>query len=151
MSLVDDVSAQLKSAMRAKDKPRVAALRGIRAAFIEASKASGSDGTVSDDEALTILKRLAKQRRESIAAYVGGGREDLAASERSELEIIETFLPAVADEAQTRDWVQAAITDTGAAGPGDLGKVMGALMKRHRDQIDGKLANRVARELLAGT
>lgn len=149
MSLVDEVSAQLKVAMRAKDKPRVKALRGIRAAFIEASKASGASDTVSDDEALKILTRLGKQRRESIAAFDAGGRDDLAAEERDELAVIEGFLPALADEATTRTWVTEAISSTGAAGPGDLGKVMGALMRGHKGELDGKLANRIARELLA--
>ena len=148
MPLVDDVSAQLKAAMRAKDKPRVQALRGIRAAFIEASKAAGADDSVSDEQALTILRRLAKQRRESIDAYEAGGREDLAETERSELAVIETFLPQLADEATTRGWVQAAIAQTGASGPGDLGRVMGSLMKAHKGVLDGKLANRIARELL---
>lgn len=149
MPLVDDVSNQMKSAMRAKDKPRLQALRGIRAAFIEASKASGSDGSVPDEEALTILRRLAKQRRESIAAYEGGGREDLAAEERNELEVIEGFLPTLADEEQTRAYVEKVIADTGASGMGDMGTVMGALMSRHKDVLDGKLANRVVRELLS--
>lgn len=148
MSLVDEVSAQMKAAMRAKDKPRLQALRGIRAAFIEASKAAGADGSVSDEAAMGILRRLAKQRRESIEAYAGK-RDDLAEVERAELAVIETFLPSVADEATTRGWVEAAIASSGAAGPGDLGRVMGALMKAHKGVIDGKLANKLARELLA--
>jgi len=149
MSLVDDVSAELKTAMRAKDKPRVQALRSIRAAFIEAMKAEGADGALADDKALTILRRLGKQRRESIEAYRAGDRPDLAEIEQGELAVIETFLPAVADQDQTRAWVQAAIDQTGASSPSDLGRVMGVLMKDHKGVIDGKLANKLARELLA--
>ena len=148
MSIVDDVSEQMKAAMRARDKGRTQALRNIRATFLEAMKASGSDGTVSDAQAIELLRRLAKQRRESIDAYVAGGRDDLVAAERAELEVIETFLPQLADEATTRAWVQQAIDSTGASGMGDMGRVMGALMKAHKADIDGKLANRLVRELL---
>jgi len=147
MSLVETVSAELKTAMRARDKSRVAALRGIRAAFIEAMKKDGSD-TLSDEVVQPILRRLAKQRRESIEAYDKGGRPELAAEERSELAVIEAFLPQQADEAQTRAWVEAAIAQTGAAAMSDMGKVMGILMKNHRDTLDGKLANTIVRELL---
>jgi uncharacterized protein YqeY len=148
MAIIDDVSTQLKDAMRAKDKPRLQALRGIRAAFIEAMKADGSE-TVPDEAALATLRRLAKQRRESIDAYREGGRDDLVETEEAELAVIEAFLPQLADEATTRQWVQEAIDRTGAAGPGDMGKVMGALMGAHKSDIDGKLANRIVRELLA--
>lgn len=148
MSLVDDVSAQLKTAMRAKDKPRVQALRSIRAGFIEASKLAGAGDSISDEQAQVILRRLAKQRAESIAAFEAGDRPDLAQVEKVELEVIEAFLPSLADEATTRAWVQEAIASTGASGPGDLGRVMGALMKAHKGQMDGKLANQLVRQLL---
>lgn len=149
MSMVDQVSAQLKEAMRARDKVRVGALRNIRARFIEAAKAEGGDGAVSDEEAMTILRRLAKQQAESIDAYEKGGRDDLVEQEKAELAVIESFLPSLADEDTTRTWVASAIARVGATGPGDLGKVMGVLMKEHKGELDGKLANRVARELLA--
>ncbi len=148
MSLVEQVSAELKTAMKARDKVRVAGLRGIRAAFIEALKADGSD-SLADDDALTILRRLAKQRRESITAYEEGGRPELAADEKAELAVIEGFLPQQADEAQTRAWVDEAIARTGASGMSDMGKVMGVLMGAHRDVLDGKLANQIVREKLS--
>jgi uncharacterized protein YqeY len=147
MSLVDQVSEELKTAMRARDKVRVAGLRGIRAAFIEALKADGSD-TLADEDAVTILRRLAKQRRESIDAYTEGGRPELAEDEKAELAVIEAFLPQQADEAQTRAWVDEAIAKTGASGMADMGKVMGVLMGAHRDVLDGKLANQIVRERL---
>jgi uncharacterized protein len=150
MPLVDDVSAKLKDAMRAKDKPRVQALRNIRAAFLQALKSEGAGETLSDDEAIALLRRLAKQRSESIAAYEEAGRDDLVEAERAELEVIEGFLPSLADEATTRAWVRDAIAATGADGPGDLGRVMGRLMGAHKGEIDGKLANRIARQELGG-
>lgn len=147
MSLVDQVSSDLKTAMRARDKVRVAGLRGIRAAFIEAMKADGSE-TLSEEAAMTILRRLAKQRTESIEAYTKGDRPELAEEERGELAVINAFLPQQADAAQTRAWVEAAIAKTGASSMSDMGKVMGILMGQHRDVLDGKLANTIVRELL---
>jgi uncharacterized protein YqeY len=148
MSIYDQVSAQLTQAMRDRDKDRTTALRNIRAAFIEGLKLDNS-ASLADDKAMDILRRTAKQRRESIEAFTAGGRKDLAESEAKELAVIESFLPRLADEATTRGWVEAAIAKTGAAGMQDVGKVMSALMAAHREEIDGKVANRIARELLA--
>ncbi len=148
MAIIDEVSEQMKESMRAKDKARTAALRNIRAAFIEALKSDGSE-TLSDDQAVAILTRLAKQRRESIEAYDAGGRDDLAAAERSELAVIEGWLPTMADEATLRSWVAEAVAATGAAGPSDMGKVMGALMQAHKGAFDGKLGSKLVREALA--
>ena len=147
MAIVDDVTAQMKDAMRAKDKLRLGGLRGIRAAFIEAMKKDGSD-SISDDAAIVILRRIEKQRKESIAAYDEGGRDDLAQVERAELEVVQAFLPSLADEATTTTWVQAAIGESGAAGPADMGRVMGALMKAHKGEVDGGLAKDIALKLL---
>lgn len=148
MAILEQVSGQLTQAMRDRDKDRTTALRNIRAAFIEAMKVDGST-SLPDDKATDILRKLAKQRRESIEAYTSGGREDLAAAETAELAIVESFLPKLADEATTRTWVEAAIAHSGAAGMQDVGKVMSAVMAAHREEIDGKMANRIARELLA--
>jgi uncharacterized protein YqeY len=150
MAIVDEVSAAMKDAMRARDKERTAALRNIRAAFLEAMKADGAD-TLSDEEAQKVLTRLGKQRRESIAAYTEAGRGELAAAEQAELAVIEHWLPQLADEATTRAWVEEAVAATGATQPGDMGKVMGHLMKHHRGELDGKLANQVVRAVLAGS
>lgn len=149
MSIVDEISNQMKAAMKAQDKARLTALRGIRAGLIEAMKTDGSQ-TLADEASLAVLRRLAKQRADSAAEYDKAGRADLADTERAELAVIEEFLPRLADEATTRGWVEAAIASTGAAGPADIGKVMGALMAAHRAQLDGKLANKLVRELLAG-
>lgn len=148
MSLLDRVSEDLKEAMKARDKARTNGLRGIRAAFIEALKEDGAE-SLADARAEEILRRLAKQRRESIEAYDGGGRPELADAERADLAVIEGYLPQLADEATTRAWVQDAIARTGAKGAGDLGKVMGVLSKERKGLFDGKLANRLVRELLA--
>ncbi|MCA9493702.1 MAG: GatB/YqeY domain-containing protein [Myxococcales bacterium] len=147
MSIFDDVSAHMKDAMKSGDKARLAGLRNIRAAFIEAIKVDGS-ATLADEAAETILRRLAKQRRESIDAYEAGGRTDLVAEEKAELVVIEAYLPAQADEATVRGWVSEAIAASGATSVKEMGKVMAALMGAHKGEVDGKVANRIIRELL---
>lgn len=148
MPLVDTINDQLKTAMRAQDKPRLVALRNIRAAFILGMKEDGAD-TLADEKATALLRSLAKQRQDSITEYEKARREDLAAAERAELAVIEEFLPRLADEATTRAWVEQAIASTGATSRADMGRVMGALMSAHKAELDGKLANRLVAERLA--
>ena len=148
MAIYDDITTEMKIAMKARDKARTQGLRNIRAAFIAGAKETGAD-SLSDEDCQTILRRLAKQRRESIEAYEQGGRDDLAADERSELTVIEGFLPQLADEATTRQWVTEAIAATGAESARDMGKVMGKLMAGHKGELDGKLANIIVREYLS--
>jgi uncharacterized protein YqeY len=148
MAIVDDVTSQMKDAMRAKDALRLATLRSMRTVFLNEMKKDGSD-TVSDATCETLLRKLEKQRKESIEAFSKGGREEMAEVERAELAVIQEFLPQLADEAQTRVWVEAAIAESGASGPKEMGKVMGALMKAHKADIDGNLAREIVQELLA--
>ena len=147
MAIVDDVTSQMKDAMRAKDTLRLSTLRSMRSAFLNEMKRDGSD-SVSDAICQTLLRRLEKQRKESIEAFDKGGRQELAAKERAELAVIQEFLPQLADEAQTRGWVEAAIAETGASEPREMGKVMGALMKAHKADLDGNLAREIVQELL---
>lgn len=148
MSLVDKVSADLKAAMLAKDAPRVTGLRMIRAAFIELEKEG--KGPVTDERCIDKLKSLKKQRIDSITAYEGAGRQDLADQEKLELGIIESFLPKLADEAQTLLWVQEAVAASGATSVKELGKAMGALMKAHKDDVDAGLARTLLTKALGG-
>lgn len=147
MPIFDEVNTQMKDALRAQQKLRLQALRNIRAAFLTRLKEDGSE-TISDEECVPILRRLEKQRRESIEAFESGGRTEQAAAERGELEIILGFLPSQADEATTRKWVESAIAESGAKSAKDLGRVMGALMKAHKGDVDGNVARRIASELL---
>jgi uncharacterized protein YqeY len=147
MGRVETVTAQMKAAMKAKDAPRLAALRNIRAAFLIEMKKDGSE-TLDDATSIAVLRRLAKQRQESIEAFGQAGRQERVAEEQAELRVIEEFLPRLADEATTRAWVQEAIAASGAASAKELGKVMGALMKAHKGDVDGDLARRLAAELL---
>jgi hypothetical protein len=147
MGIYAQVNQDIKTAMKSKDKPRLLALRGIRAAFIEKQKQDNSEA-VSDPDCVKILRRLGKQRRDSVQAYREGDREDLADAEQAELSVIEVYLPSLADEATTRGWVEEAIAATGASGPSDMGKVMGVLMKNHREDMDGSLASRLVQSYL---
>jgi uncharacterized protein YqeY len=149
MPIFDDVSAGLKQAMKARDEVRTATLRMIRAAFLVETKKDGST-TLADDACLAVLRRIEKQRLESIEAFESAGRADRAAAERAELAVVQSLLPRLADEASTRAWVQAAIAATGATSARELGKVMGAVMKDHKGEVDGNLARKLAAELLGG-
>jgi len=147
MGIVERVSEDMKQAMRDREAARLSGLRNMRAGLLLAMKEDGS-ATLPDERAVEVLRKLCKQRQESIEAYRSAGREDLAAPEESELRLIESYLPRLADEATTRQWVSEAMAATGATGPKDKGKVMGALMKAHKADLDGKLANAVVAELL---
>jgi uncharacterized protein YqeY len=149
MAIVDDVSREMTSALRSKSSERLAALRNIRAALLVEMKKDNSK-TLADEVSVNVLRRLEKQRRESIEAFEQAGRADRAAAERAELAVVQEFLPKLADEARTRAWVEEAIAATGASKPGDVGKVMGALMKAHKGDVDGNLARRIASERLGG-
>ncbi len=149
MSLLDRVSEELKQAQLAQEEERLLALRSIRAAFLNEMKKDGSE-SLDDEVCVALLRRLAKQRKESIEAFEKAGRGDRVEAEQSELAVIESYLPSLADEATTRDIVRAAIEQTGAQAPGDVGRVMGAVMKAHRGEVDGTLAKRIADEILGG-
>jgi uncharacterized protein YqeY len=149
MGLVEQVSEQMKQAQKAKDAARLQALRNVRAAFLNEMKKDGSE-TLDDAVAIAVLRKLAKQREESIEAFANAGRADKAEAERAERAVIESFLPSLADEATTRAWVREAIAASGAGSARDLGKVMGALMKAHKADVDAALARRLAAELLGG-
>ena len=149
MGLVETITAQMKDSMKAKNAPRLYALRNMRAAFLTEMKRDGSE-TLDDAVAISVLRKLAKQRQESIDAFTQANRPERVAEERAELGVIEEFLPRLADEATTRAWVEAAITASGAGSAKELGKVMGALMKAHKGDVDGDLARKIATELLGG-
>jgi uncharacterized protein YqeY len=147
MSIADTVTAQIKDAMRAKDERRLSALRSMRTAILNEMKKDGSDA-ISDEVCEGLLRKLEKQHKESIDAFVKGDREVMAIAERAELAVIQEFLPSLADEAQTRVWVEAAIAESGASSAKEMGKVMGVLMKAHKAEIDGNVARAIVQELL---
>jgi hypothetical protein len=147
-SISDSVSLQIKDAMRAKDGVRLAALRNCRAAFLVAMKETNAD-SIEDAKAVEVLRRLVKQRAESIAGFRSAGREEQAAAEEAEKALIESFLPSLASLEVTEGWVREAIAALGASKPGDAGKVMGAVNKAHKGDVDNLLLKSVVERLLA--
>ena len=148
--LRERIKTSTVEAMKAKDKERTAALRLISAKIKDADIAARtSDKTVEDDAMVTdVLMKMAKQRRESIEMYEGGGRTELAEQEKAELAVIEEFLPKQMDEAETRAAIAQAKADTGAQGMKDMGKVMGALKAKHGASLDMSIASRLVKEEL---
>ena len=146
MSVTEQIRTDLTQAMKARETTRTATLRLLQAAIKNEQIALGHE--LSDDEAQSIIRKAAKQRRDSIDQYEKASREDLASREREELEIIETYLPKMMSEDQTEKAVDAAIAETGATSKKDTGAVMGKLMSKHKGVIDGKMAQQiVARKL----
>ena len=146
-SIVDQVTDQMKEAMKAKDTAKLSTIRLIRSSFANAAIDLQTQ-SLSDEQAVTVLRKMAKMRQESIDMYTKGGATDRADAERTELAVIQQWLPQLADDAQTREWVLEAI-DEAAGSDNNMGKVMGALMKKHKAELDGGLAKRIVQEELA--
>ena len=148
MSLFDTVSNDIKSAMLAKDRVKLEALRGVKKEFIEAKTAKGGSGELSDDTALKILAKMVKQRRESAAIYVEQNRPELAESELAEAAVIEAYMPKQLSDEELTAELQAILAEVGAAGPQDMGKVMGVASKRLAGRADGRAISTKVKELL---
>jgi len=141
------ISDALKAAMKAQDKPRRDALRLMQAEF---KRVEVDERIVLDDaRVLAILDKMAKQRRESIAQFEKGGRQDLVDIENAELAIIQEFLPQALTEAEIDALVEAAMAQTGAATVKDMGKVMAELKARHGSQLDMSKASGLVKQALA--
>ena len=149
MELFDKVSKDIVAAMKAKDKVRLEALRNIKKYFLEAKTAPGANDTLTDDAALKILAKLAKQGRDTAALYTGQGRPDLAEEESAQAAVIEEYLPRQLTPEELEAEVRAVISETGAQGPKDMGKVMGVATKRLAGRADGKAVSALVKQLLA--
>ncbi len=141
----------LKTAMKAGDKGRVSALRLITAALKDRDiEARGAGKTVTNDDIVALLTKMVKSRQESLAIYEKAGREDLAATERSEIAIIGEFLPKAMSDEDTAAAIKAAIAETGAASMKDMGKVVALLKSKHAGQIDFGKASGLVKAALGG-
>jgi uncharacterized protein YqeY len=147
MNLAEQINEGIKTAMKARDEVRLRALRNIKSAFLLLDTAGG---TVSDEDRIKALQKMAKQRKDSIEIFEKEGRHDLADKEKEELEIIETFLPAQLGEAEIEANIRAIMAETGAEGMKDLGKVMPLAMKAMAGKADGKLISEKVKALLNG-
>lgn len=144
------IKEDLKGAMRAKDQVRVDTLRGALAAFTNELVAKGRKPTdeLTDDEQLTVLKRLGKQRQDSIEQFTKGGRAEMAAKEATELEIIKAYLPQMASKEDIEKVAKAKIAEMGADGPAAIGKLTGAIIKELGGRADGGDVKAVLQSLL---
>ena len=149
MNLFDQVSNDIKSAMLAKDKVRLEALRGIKKEFLEAKTAKGADGELTDDMAMKILAKMVKQRKESAQIYTEQNRPDLAEPELAEAAVIETYLPKQMNEEELTEALKAIIAQVGATSPQEMGKVMGVATKQLAGRADGRAISAKVKELLA--
>jgi uncharacterized protein len=144
-------SEALKTAMKEKDQRTVSTVRMALAKLKERdieARGKGNQGGIADAEIQQMLQGMVKQRRESIELYEKGGRKELADQEREEIAVIERFLPQQMGEAEMEAAIRAAIAETGAAGPKDMGRVMAALKERHAGTMDFSKASPVAKRLL---
>ncbi|MDC1410549.1 GatB/YqeY domain-containing protein [Amylibacter sp.] len=147
----DRINSAMKQAMRDKEVLRLSTLRLVLAAIKDrdiAARVDGVDNSVSDDEILAILGKMIKQRKDSAAAYDSAGRDELAAQEMSEIEIITDFLPKQLNDNEIEDVVKKVISDSGASGIRDMGKVMGLLKNTYAGQMDFGKAGGVVKNLL---
>ena len=148
MNLFDQISNDIKAAMLAKDKVRLAALRNIKKLFIEAKTAPGANDTLTDDAALKIIQKLVKQGKDSAKIYAEQNRQDLADEELGQVQAIEQYLPKqlTADELEFE--LKQIITQIGAVGPQDMGKVMGVASKALAGKAEGRAISETVRRLL---
>lgn len=152
MGIKDQIFSDLKDAMKAKDQDRLRVLRSLKAKLMEKEIAErqGGEAELSDELALQVLTKAAKQRKESITQFTDGGREDLVAIEVMELEIIDAYLPEMMSEDDVRTVVKEKIAAMGASGPQDMGKVMGPIMGLLKGKADGSLVSKLVKEELLG-
>jgi uncharacterized protein len=149
MPLEQTINDAIKTAMLARNEVDLRSLRAIKAAILVAKTAEGANGEISEADEQKILQKLAKQRKDSLDIFRQQNREDLAVKEEEELQVIERFLPKQLDEAEVREILTGIIAQVGAAGPGDMGKVMGVATKQLAGKADGKLISGLVKELLA--
>ena len=143
------ISADIKTAMLARDKVALEALRGVKKEFLEAKTAKGGDGTLPDEQAIKIIQKLVKQRKESAQIYSTQNRPDLAEIELAESAVIERYLPAQMSDEDLHEVVQAIIEQLGAKGPQDMGKVMGVASKQLAGKTEGRLISEKVKALLS--
>ena len=148
MSLKDQITEDMKTAMRAKDSERLGTIRLLQAAMKQ--KEVDERVTLDDVAIVAIVDKLIKQRKDSIAAFEGAGRQDLADKEKAEMAVLQAYLPARMSEAEVIAAVQAIVAELGAKGPGDMGKVMGVVKTRLAGKADMGQVSAAVKAALAG-
>ena len=149
MSLEQQITQQMKEAMKAKDQGKLRAVRAIKSAILLAKTEKGAGSDLTDKQETKLLQKLAKQRKDSIAIYEKEGRDDLLAKEQEELQVIETFLPEMMGEDEIREKVQTIIEKMNASGMQDMGKVMGKASQQFAGKADMSLVSQIVKKQLA--
>ena len=149
MSLQDDIMVALKEAMKSKDQTALTALRAVKSAILLAQTESGAKEELTQEQELKILQKQVKQRKDSAAVYLEQNREDLAAPELAEAEVISQFLPEALTEEEIEKVVVMTIDKVGAEGMKDMGKVMGIVSQELAGQADGKTISNIVRAKLS--
>lgn len=149
MNLEQQVMAEMKEAMKAKNEAALRGLRAIKAEIIKAKTEPGANGELTDDVATKMLQKMMKQRKDSLEIYRTQSRDDLAKKEEEEISIIEKFMPAQMSETELKEALKKIIEQVGAISPADMGKVMGVATKQLAGKADGKTISTTVKELLA--
>lgn len=149
MALFEQVSNDIKEAMKARDKVRLETLRNIKKVFLEAKTAPGANDTLEDADALKLLSKLAKQGKESAATFAAQNRQDLADEELAQVAVIEEYLPKALSEAEIEAAVKEIIARTGATSMKDMGRVMGMATKQMAGRADGGVISAIVKRLLS--
>ena len=149
ISIVNQIPIDLKNAMLAKDKVKLAALRAIKSAFLLESTKDASKSEISDEVAQQIISKLHKQRMDAYKIYVDQNRKDLADDEIQQAEILEKYLPKQLSEAEIKTELESIIVDVGASTMADIGKVMGKAMDSLKGKADGSLISKLVKDLLS--
>jgi uncharacterized protein YqeY len=148
MNLFDQVSEDIKTAMKAKDKVALETLRNIKKVFLEAKTAPGANDTLTDDAALKIMQKLVKQGKDAAEIYIAQSRQDLADEELAQVAVIEKYLPKQLSPEELEAALKKIIAETGAAGAKDMGKVMGVASKALAGLAEGRAISAKVKELL---
>lgn len=148
MDLKAKITADLLAAMKAKDEAKVSVLRLLKAAIMKFEVSGDKKKEAGDDDVLQIIGKEVKQRKDSVEAFRKGGREDLAAKEKAEMELLQSYLPAQMSEEEVREVVKGIISQIGATSKTDFGKIMGAAMRKVKGKADGQVVSRVVMSLL---
>jgi uncharacterized protein YqeY len=149
-TISERIQAEMVRAMKEKDAPTLSTVRMLKAALMEAKTAKPKDASLSRDEEIEILQRYVKKRRETIEMNNKVGHPELNASEEAEITVTQRFLPAMLSEEKLLEIVKAAVAKTGAAGPKDMGKVIGAVMAQVKGQAEGGTVSKLVKAALGG-
>lgn len=149
MNLFDKISEDIKKAMLARERVRLEALRGAKKEFLEAKTAKGANGELSDENAVKILVKMVKQRKESARIYQENNRQELADNELAEAAVLEEYLPKQLSASELENEIKNIVAEVGAEGPKDMGKVMGKATKALAGRAEGRAISETVKKVLA--